>query len=69
MIEAGTYIDARATLEQAMPIFEKGGQAFIPVVTIGDKGSAPDLQGALFQVDALRAFNRALTARAAEEHS
>lgn len=69
MIEGGTYIDARATLEQAMPIFEKGGQAFIPVVTIGDKGSAPDLQGALFQVDALRAFNRALTARAAEEHS
>ena len=69
MIEGGTYIDARATLEQAMPIFEKGGQAFIPVVTIGDKGSAPDLQGALFQVDALRAFNRALSARAAEEHS
>ncbi|WP_237064517.1 chloride channel protein [Loktanella sp. M215] len=69
MIEGGTYIDANATLEQAMPIFDKGAQPFIPVVTIGEKGSAPVLQGALFQVDALRAMNRALAARAAEEHS
>ena len=69
MIEGGTYIDANATLEQAMPVFEKGGHAFIPVVTIGEKGTVPILQGALFQVDALRALNRALAARAEEEHS
>ncbi len=69
MIEGGTWIDAKATLEQAMPIFEKGTYPFIPVVSIAEKGAAPDLQGALFHVDALRAFNRALAARAAEEHS
>ena len=68
-IEGGTYIDANATLEQAMPVFEKGGHAFIPVVTIGEKGTVPILRGALFQVDALRALNRALAARAEEEHS
>ncbi|SHF38129.1 chloride channel protein, CIC family [Loktanella atrilutea] len=69
MIEGGTWIDAKATLEQAMPIFDKGAYPFIPVVTLGEKGSTPVLEGALFQVDALRAMNRALAARAAEEHS
>ncbi|KQI69478.1 voltage-gated chloride channel [Loktanella sp. 3ANDIMAR09] len=68
MIAAGTYIDARATLEQAMPIFDRGAYAFVPVV-ITQKGEEPTLQGALFQVDALRAFNRALADRAQEEHS
>ena len=69
MIEGGTYVDANATLEQAMPVFDKGGHPFIPVVSIGEKGTAPELRGALFQVDALRALNRALAARAEEEHS
>jgi len=69
LIEGGTWIDVNATLEQAMPIFEKGGHAFIPVVQIGENGATPDLRGALFHVDALRALNRALAARAEEEHS
>jgi CIC family chloride channel protein len=69
MIEGGTWIDVNATLEQAMPIFEKGGHAFIPVVQMNEKGAAPDLRGALFQVDALRVLNRALADRAEEEHS
>jgi CIC family chloride channel protein len=32
-------------------------------------GDFPELVGVLFQVDALRAYNRALAAVAAEEHS
>ena len=68
LIAAGTYLPATATLEQAMPIFERGGHAFIPVVT-QRKGEEPSLQGALFHVDALRAFNRALAERSEEEHS
>ena len=52
-----------------MPIFERSGVAFLPVVTLGGEGDPPELWGALFQVDALHAFNRALAARAAEEHS
>jgi CIC family chloride channel protein len=69
LISDGVYIDGNATLEQAMPIFEQSGQAFIPVVTLGDEGNPPELWGALFQVDALKAMNRALSETAAEEHS
>ncbi|WP_377512985.1 chloride channel protein [Octadecabacter sp. R77987] len=69
MIEEGTYIDGNATLEQAMPIFEATNATFIPVVTLGGEDSPPELWGALFQVDALRALNRALADISAEEHS
>jgi CIC family chloride channel protein len=67
-IEAGYYIDGNATLEAAMPIFERENRPFIAVVRMGG-GEAPEILGALYQVDALRAYNRALAATAAEEHS
>ncbi|WP_458790083.1 chloride channel protein [Yoonia sp. MH D7] len=69
LIKEGIYIDGNATLEQAMPMFEQGGHAFIPVVTLGGDDSPPELWGALFQVDALRAMNTALAETAREEHS
>ena len=69
LIEQGVYIDANATLETAMPIFDRAGVAFLPVVTLTGEGNAPELRGALFHVDALKAYNRALAATAAEEHS
>lgn len=69
MIADGVYIDANATLEAAMPVFDQAGSMFIPVVTLTGEHAAPELQGALFQVDALKAYNRALAATAAEEHS
>lgn len=69
MIRDGVYIDGNATLEQAMPMFDGGGHRFIPVVTLGGEDAPPELWGALFQVDALRAMNRALSETAAEEHS
>ncbi|AXI46024.1 voltage-gated chloride channel [Sulfitobacter sp. SK012] len=68
MVDEGTYIDASGTLEVAMPIFEQSGAEFIPVVTLS-ADAPPEMLGALFQVDALRAYNRALAATAAEEHS
>ncbi|MEM9434460.1 MAG: chloride channel protein [Pseudomonadota bacterium] len=68
-IEDGFYIGPNATLEDAMPIFEQTNRSFIPVVVIGEEGQPPELLGALFQVDALRQYNRALAATAAEEHS
>lgn len=68
LINAGTYIDGAATLESAMPIFENTGARFVPVVTLS-ADSPPELLGALFYVDALKAYNRALAATAAEEHS
>ena len=68
-IEAGHWIERNATLETAMPLFEESNQQFLPVVTMGAEGEAPQIHGALFQVDALRAYNCALAATAAEEHS
>ena len=68
LINEGTYIDGTATLEAAMPIFDNTGVRFIPVVTLS-ADAPPELMGALFHVDALKAYNRALAATAAEEHS
>ena len=69
LVEDGIYLDGSATLEQAMPIFDRAGPNFIPIVTLGGEDSPPELWGALFRVDALLAMNRALAATAAEEHS
>ncbi|MEL6618579.1 MAG: chloride channel protein [Pseudomonadota bacterium] len=69
LIGEGIYVDAAATLEAALPIFDRTMVAFIPVVTLTGENAAPELQGALFHVDALKAYNRALAATAAEEHS
>jgi CIC family chloride channel protein len=69
MIEQGLFIKASATLETALPMFDKSGVAFLPVVTLKGEDQVPALQGALFHVDALKAYNRALAATAEEEHS
>jgi len=69
LILEGTYVFEDKTLDQAMPILEATGSNFIPVVVPASGDGPPQLRGALFQVDALRAFNRALAATAAEEHS
>ncbi len=69
LVRDGIYIDGNATLEQAMPMFDQGTYRFIPVVTLGGEDAPPELWGALFQVDALKAMNRALSETAAEEHS
>lgn len=69
LIEAGVYVDGNATLEALMPIFESTGEQYIPVVTLGGEGDPPELWGAAFHVDALKAFNTVLAETAAEEHS
>ena len=69
LILEGTYIYQELMLDQAMPILEATGSSFIPVVAAVTGEGPPELKGALFQVDVLRVFNRALAAKAAEEHS
>ena len=64
----GIYVESTATLEMAMPIFEQGATSFLPVVSdVG--GGQQEILGVLHLVDALKAYNRALAATAAEEHS
>jgi CIC family chloride channel protein len=69
LIEAGDYVDALSTLEAALPAFDRTGAVFLPVVQITRADEPPKLLGAIYHVDALRAYNRALAATAAEEHS
>jgi CIC family chloride channel protein len=69
LIEQGIYTDTNATLERALPIFERTGLDYVPVVQLAPGDAPPALEGALFHVDALKAYNRALAATAAEEHS
>ncbi len=68
-IEEGQWVEPDATLEEALPLFESSRRPFIAVVMPGEEGEAPQIYGALFHVDVLRAYNRALAATAAEEHS
>lgn len=68
-IEAGCYVGPDATLEDAMPVFDKTGRTFIAVAEIGAEGEPPKVHGTLFHVDALKKYNQALAATAAEEHS
>lgn len=68
LIEQGLCVQASATLEAAMPYFDRGDIPCIPVVTVEEDGSENPV-GALYHIDALKAYNRALAATAAEEHS
>ncbi|MEY8841578.1 chloride channel protein, partial [Cribrihabitans sp. XS_ASV171] len=68
MMAEGLSIPASATLEAAMPVFDRADVACLSVVVCGgDEEEEP--VGALYHVDALKAYNRALAATAAEEHS
>ncbi len=69
LIEDGVYLDGNATLDAALAIFEQTSASFIPVVTIAGEGMPPELWGTLHHVDALKAFNHALSKASAEEHS
>jgi CIC family chloride channel protein len=69
MIEDGIYVEITATLEAALPLFDRAGVPFVPVITAADAEGTPQLWGALFHVDALKTYTSALAATAAEEHS
>ncbi|WP_417249848.1 chloride channel protein [Celeribacter sp.] len=68
LIQKGIYVTPNETLEKVMPLFDQHNLIFIPVVTLRED-QPPEVHGAMFQVDALRAFNKKLAATAAEEHS
>lgn len=68
LVEKGFFINPDATLEAAMPMFDNGG-TFVPVMSRPTAKAPARLVGALYYVDALKVYNRALAATAAEEHS
>ncbi|MEM9796575.1 MAG: chloride channel protein [Pseudomonadota bacterium] len=68
-VNEALFVGPGDTLEAAMPLFERSGADFLAVVRLGDGDGPPDILGVLLHVDALRVYNRALAATAAEEHS
>jgi CIC family chloride channel protein len=69
MVDDGISLTPAPTFREAMPLFDKAGVPFIPVAMPQEGEAEPIILGALFYVDALKTYNRALAATAAEEHS
>jgi len=63
------FVTLEDTLETIMPIFEKTGADYIPVIKENPQDGPPALEGAVFHIDALKAYTRAMADTAAEEHS
>ncbi|PRZ48387.1 chloride channel protein [Tritonibacter scottomollicae] len=73
LMDEGIAISPLATLEAALPIFDRAGVEFIPVVEEEERSEEtgePQLTliGVIHHLDALKAYNRALVASSAEEH-
>ncbi|VCU59280.1 Chloride channel protein [Tritonibacter mobilis] len=73
LMDEGIAISPTATLEAALPIFDRAGVEFIPVVDeeeLSEETGEPKMTliGVIHHIDALKAYNRALVAIAAEEH-
>ena len=67
LVEQGAVLAPDDTLDRVLPMFEQLRGAYLPVV-VGKGGENPDLLGALYHVDALRAYNRRLEEELREEH-
>lgn len=73
LMAEGVAISPEATLEAALPIFDRADLDFIPVVHEEEENAetgepALILVGVIYHIDALKAYNRALVAISAEEH-
>ena len=69
LVDQGQYLDAGANLETAMPMFQNGTIEYLPILSIGPEKNSTELVGALYYIDALKTFNKALFDTSKEEHS
>jgi len=69
LVEQGHYVSAAGTLNTAMTVFQRTRAAYLPVVKVGGETAPSQIVGRLHEVDALRAYNKALSDPAEEEHS
>ena len=69
LVEKGLYVSAAGTLNTAMIVLERTRAAYLPVVKVGGETAPSQIVGRLHEVDALRAYNKALSDAAEEEHS
>jgi CIC family chloride channel protein len=68
LAEDDMQVHAEALLRDTLRIFERTGASHLAVTTLGSEG-ARVVTGCVSHLDALKTFNRALAATAAEEHS
>ncbi|MDT8344512.1 MAG: chloride channel protein, partial [Thermohalobaculum sp.] len=70
----GAFLRRGDTLERALPMLDRLKGVCLPVIDdegcdeSGDEAAEPELLGAVFHVDALRAYTRCLEAQLEEEH-
>lgn len=69
LVEQGAELAPTDTLEHALPMFDQLHGPYLPVIAPADEGAPGELLGALYHVDALRAYNRALEEELREEHA
>jgi len=70
MVDQGVFLWRGDSLARALPMFERLQGRFLPVLDGPAEGDAPpELIGALFRVDALTAYARALEEELREEHA
>lgn len=69
LIHSGHGLRSNATLREALPHFDDARVDWLPVIDPNPEDGPPLVVGLLYQVDALKTYNRALAATAEEEHS
>ena len=69
LVNSGYGLRPNMTLDEAMPSFDSVGRDALPVISPSLDDAPPEIVGVLSQVEALKAYNRALAATAREEHS
>lgn len=71
LVEQGAALQPQDTLERALRMFDQLRGPYLPVLDAspGGEGGEPELLGAIFHIDALRAYNRALEDELREEHA
>jgi len=69
LIEQGAFLRRSDTLDRALPMFDQLSGAYLPIIQTNGDEENRELVGALYHVDALRAYNHALEEELREEHA
>lgn len=68
LLAEGVHVPLGASLEAALPVFDGTMHAYVPVATTDEDGNL-EIVGTLWQVDAWRAYSKAIAEVEREQHS
>lgn len=69
LVDQGAFLERGDSLARALPMFEQLRGPYLPIVERKAEGEPPELLGAIYHVDALRAYSNALEEELREEHA